>query len=545
MNDFFNESRKPDALLYATCSLFLLVWLLFSSSALGETGNYEGDTNSPNAQQLSREELEELVAPVALYPDDLLGIVLPASTYPLQVVQAARYLNAREDDKNLQPDEAWDDSIIALLNYPEALDLLNSDLDWSWKLGEAVLSQQNEVITAIGDFRERARVAGNLKNDKYQTVEVLEDGAIEIKPADPEVIYVPYYEPSKVIVYSPWPVYHYYSHAYPVYYYPYPLEYSFSSFHSGFFWGVTSMFSIGWGTHQLHVHHYGYDGHPYHNRQYYDDHYFYRRPIVSISYYQNFNYHYDRRSEHKSDYRSDHKSDHKSKRNRNSRRDTHHAGNYWRPTHNRSGARPWDRYRSKRQTAHSDSNRPDNDRHERLTKPENKKNRERNYRQDTKAIQALARPIAQDTNQKNILPKLRSMRAQTRARPTNAGPTSAERQRLATFETDVQREKFKTTRPKRRVEVQRSSPQQTRPQQSRPQQTRASQPQHRREEQPAATQPQHRRVERPAATQKPPEPYVEQQPALASLPKTVPVQAKKSSHKSADRSDRKTKRSFR
>jgi hypothetical protein len=85
--------------------------------------------------------LEELVGRVALYPDELIAIVLPASTYPLQIVQAARYLEAHESDPTLEPSAEWDDSIIALLNYPEAIELLNTDLDWTWQLGEAVINQ--------------------------------------------------------------------------------------------------------------------------------------------------------------------------------------------------------------------------------------------------------------------------------------------------------------------------------------------------------------------------------------------------------------------
>ncbi|MFQ6005861.1 MAG: DUF3300 domain-containing protein, partial [Woeseia sp.] len=88
---------------------------------------------------LSAEALEELVGPVALYPDDLLAIVLPASTYPLQVVQAARFLERLEDDPSLKPDEEWDESITALLNYPEVVELMNDDIEWTWRLGEAVV----------------------------------------------------------------------------------------------------------------------------------------------------------------------------------------------------------------------------------------------------------------------------------------------------------------------------------------------------------------------------------------------------------------------
>ena len=145
---------------------------------------------SGNAAPLSAERLDEIVGPIALYPDDLIAIVLPASTFPLQVVEAARLLENRKRDSSLQPDDDWDDSVVALLNYPEVVKLLNDDLDWTWALGEAVLSQRADVLDAIQGFRDRAYAAGNLRTDKRQVV-TRDEGVIEIAPADPEVIYVP------------------------------------------------------------------------------------------------------------------------------------------------------------------------------------------------------------------------------------------------------------------------------------------------------------------------------------------------------------------
>ena len=90
---------------------------------------------APADPLLSSAELQDLVGPIALYPDDLLAIVLPASTYPLQLVQAQRFRDDLKNDSSLQPEESWDDSIVALLNYPEAVELLNDDLDCTWRLG--------------------------------------------------------------------------------------------------------------------------------------------------------------------------------------------------------------------------------------------------------------------------------------------------------------------------------------------------------------------------------------------------------------------------
>ncbi|MDX1507893.1 MAG: DUF3300 domain-containing protein, partial [Woeseiaceae bacterium] len=156
---------------------------------------------------LTQTELQDLVGPVALYPDDLLAIVLPASTYPLQVVQAARFLEDLESDPTLQPDADWDDSIIALINYPEVVELLNEDLDWTWQLGEAVVAQQADVVAAIETFRNRAYAAGNLRSDSYQQVDY-DDGIIEITPVNDDIIYVPYYEPETVVIRQPRRVYY-------------------------------------------------------------------------------------------------------------------------------------------------------------------------------------------------------------------------------------------------------------------------------------------------------------------------------------------------
>jgi hypothetical protein len=226
---------------------------------------------------LSPTDLEELVGPIALYPDDLLAIVLPASAYPLQIVDAARFLEELENDPSLEPDPEWDDSVVALLNYPEIIEHLNEDIDWTWRLGEAVVAQQADVVAAIERFRDRAYAAGNLKSDSYQNV-TTDNGTIEITPVSEDVIYVPYYEPERVVVYQPRPVYYYYPRSYPVYYYPYSAGYHFDH---GFFWGVTTAFSIGWFSDSLHVYHHSYHGHPYFGRSYWNR-WWYRRPSINV-----------------------------------------------------------------------------------------------------------------------------------------------------------------------------------------------------------------------------------------------------------------------
>lgn len=238
---------------------------------------------------LSGTELADLVGPIALYPDDLLAIVLPATTYPLQLVQAQRFLEDLKNDASLKPDEDWDDSVVALLNYPEVIELLTDELDQTWRLGEAVVAQQADVIAAVESFRDRAYAAGNLQSDSRQTV-TQNDGVIEIKPVAEDVIYVPYYEPERVVVYQPRPAYYYYPRPYPVYYYPYPYGYAFRH---GYFWGVTTAFTLGWYTSSLHVYHHSYYGHPYYGHHYYHNHW-YRHPNVHV----HNNYYYGGHSGH-------------------------------------------------------------------------------------------------------------------------------------------------------------------------------------------------------------------------------------------------------
>jgi hypothetical protein len=262
------------------------LWLAFAILAIGAAAvavRPAAAQNTPTLGVATAEELQKVVGPIALYPDDLVAIVLPASTYPLQIVQAARFLEDRKRDSSLQPDEEWDDSIVALLNYPEVVQLLNDDLDWTYDLGTAVLNQRADVLAAIQDFRDEAYAAGNLRSDERQTV-AREDDTIEIKPADPQVIYVPYYEPERVVVYQPAPVYYYYPRPYPVYYYPYPAHYRF---HTGLFWGVNTWFSIGWHSHHVHAYDPFYHGHPYYGWSYYNPFYV-RNVYVNVNHYHRY-----------------------------------------------------------------------------------------------------------------------------------------------------------------------------------------------------------------------------------------------------------------
>jgi hypothetical protein len=153
-----------------------------------------------------QEELDQMLAPVALYPDELLTQILMASTYPLEIVQAARWT---AQNKNLKGDaltqalekQDWDASVKSLVNFPDVLSKMNENLEWTQKLGDAFLAQQKEVMDTVQNLRKKAQEAGNLKPTEQQKV-VVEKETIVIQSANPEVIYVPSYNPT--VVYGAW-----------------------------------------------------------------------------------------------------------------------------------------------------------------------------------------------------------------------------------------------------------------------------------------------------------------------------------------------------
>jgi len=177
----------------------------------------------PVAPLLKPEQLDALVAPIALYPDMLLANVLAASTYPLEVVQADRWLTAR---KNLKGDQlksevdkqSWDESVKALSSTASALSMMSEKLDWTKGLGDAVLAQQTDVMDAIQRLRSKAQANNKLTTTKQQKVSVQQQETkqvITIEPAVPDEIYVPYYDPA--VVYGTWPY-----ADYPPYYFAAP-----------------------------------------------------------------------------------------------------------------------------------------------------------------------------------------------------------------------------------------------------------------------------------------------------------------------------------
>lgn len=150
------------------------------------------------ADRLSQEQVENLVGPIALYPDALVALILPASTRPSDIVLAARFLE-RGGKPAATVTMTWENSVKSLVHYPEVIALLDENLGWTQELGDAYLDQPEEVMDAIQTLRDRAMKAGLLTDTAQQAI-VVEDGEIRIVPAKPTVIYVPRYDPEVLYV---------------------------------------------------------------------------------------------------------------------------------------------------------------------------------------------------------------------------------------------------------------------------------------------------------------------------------------------------------
>ena len=226
----------------------------------------------PAAQPLGQGKLETLLAPIALYPDDLVAQILTSSTYPIEVVEAARWTqehpnvegNALQDAMQQQP---WDASVKGLTAVPQVLSMMNDKLDWTQQVGEAFLAQPNDVSNAIQQLRAKAAANGNLKSSTQLKVSSVaapasppppvppQPGAdsatlpppppsdyITIEPADPSMYYVPIYDP--MVVYGPWP----WSAYSPFYWYPpgYVVGAAAIGFGVGFFVGAALWTHYNW-----------------------------------------------------------------------------------------------------------------------------------------------------------------------------------------------------------------------------------------------------------------------------------------------------------
>ena len=225
--------------------------------------------NGAAAQQqstdtLNNQQIEQLVAPIALYPDDLLSQVLMASTYPLEVVEAARWVKenpnvtgqALQDAMQKQP---WDPSVKSIAAVPQTLAMMNDQIKWTQNLGDAFLAQQSEVLDAVQRLRARADAAGNLKSTPQQKVARVNRPAnvsagsgapataYTIASSNPEEYFVPIYDPT--VVYGTWP----YDDYQPFFWYPSGWDGGYWGFGAGIFTGAAIWAGVNWWNRNLHI----------------------------------------------------------------------------------------------------------------------------------------------------------------------------------------------------------------------------------------------------------------------------------------------------
>jgi hypothetical protein len=240
------------ALATALCRVILIVIFLLVMPA-GIMAQDAGD--SDQVYKFSKEELTQMLAPIALYPDALTAQVLMASTYPLEVVEADRWrsqnlqLKGNDLDTALQ-DKNWDPSVKSLCHFPDILKSMSDKLDQTRKLGDAFLGQEEEVMAIVQELRGKARDQGTLKTTSEQKV-IVEQEIIRIEPVNPEVVYVPVYDPA--YVYGPW-----WYPAYPPYYWYYPPGFysaAYIGFGPGVFFGFNAFSWVwfDWPVHRVHI----------------------------------------------------------------------------------------------------------------------------------------------------------------------------------------------------------------------------------------------------------------------------------------------------
>jgi hypothetical protein len=224
----------------------LVVGIAASPAALAQT-----------PAKVSNQQLDSLTAPIALYPDALLAQVLMASTFPQQIQDAAQWSKAnpqKQGDAAVQAvgSEPWDPSVQSLVAFPQVLATMASKPDWVTQLGNAFLAQPNDVMDSVQRLRKQAQQAGNLKTNEQQKV-VVEQSTIQIVPANPQVVYVPTYNPT--VVYGAWPY-----PAYPPVYVPPPPGYAIATgFATGLAFGAgiavaNSLWgNFNWNTHDVNI----------------------------------------------------------------------------------------------------------------------------------------------------------------------------------------------------------------------------------------------------------------------------------------------------
>lgn len=245
-----SKSFRPGSLLAAMLLALTPALAQQSQTAALSPAN---DAVAPAPKTFSQQELDQLMAPIALYPDALLAQVLMAATYPLEIVQAARWVkaNPKVSGKALEDamaKQAWDPAVKSLTSVPQVLQQMNDKLDWTQKLGDAFLAQQGEVMDTVQMLRAKADATGNLKTTEQQVVKTETQGSQTIYVVEspkPEVIYVPTYNPT--VVYGTWwySAPPYYMHP-PAYVYPPGLAFATGVFVGAAIWGGCHW---GWGGH--------------------------------------------------------------------------------------------------------------------------------------------------------------------------------------------------------------------------------------------------------------------------------------------------------
>jgi hypothetical protein len=256
MNSLRRDIMKKVAVFQMVMVLFLCMNLavlpgLQAQEAKQEAAKQEGPSFRP-------EEIDQMLAPIALYPDSLLAQVLAASTYPLEIVQAARFVQQNKELKGEKllaaaKDKDWEPSVKAMLEFPDVLLMMNEKLEWTQKLGDAFLGQQKDVMVSVQRLRQKAQESGNLKTTKEQKVVVeKETKVIIIESANPQVVYVPAYNP--VVVYGVWayPAYP----PYPVYPYGYVATAGLAfaaGVAVGAAWSGHGGWGCGWGNNEVNI----------------------------------------------------------------------------------------------------------------------------------------------------------------------------------------------------------------------------------------------------------------------------------------------------
>lgn len=251
--------KKPKFLKHViSLTLVLLLVIPFAATSAAD--------EEVSSKVFTTAELEQLLAPIALYPDALLAQVLTAATYPLEIVEADRFVKLNPGLRGIAlieaaKDKDWEPSVKAMLSFPDVLSMMDEQLEWTEKLGAAFLGQQGHCMAVVQDLRQKAYLLGNLNTSTQQVVKLEpQTKIIIIEPVSPTIVYVPAYDP--FVVYGPW-----WRPGYPPYYFRY-RTYIGVTFLPGFFveafWGT---WFCNWHTHHVYVnvrHYHDFTRHYYH-----------------------------------------------------------------------------------------------------------------------------------------------------------------------------------------------------------------------------------------------------------------------------------------